>query len=521
MVRGLRARGEGWSGPASGTGVSPVPLLFKQVQFRNDGVPSGTERLACPLDSRITVNAPSQKGALIGEPNHRSGDRRDACPTLPAAATTRFLTGSAQLIALLLVAGLVASVRGDTVYDQAQAAYGRADNATAFLKCVEVIEARPVSSDAPRARYLMEVLMAGKLRPGERRQVLEQLQPTRPWLAAFLGGLDAEVKTNWNQAAGLTLEFIAGAPDDGWRKLATAQLCRELPEATACPTDPATLVQAAIRLRQIPLRDCAEAVRTFAERLIGQNYNKPEAARLRAEWRRLTLTSENRSYLPNQYVEQIVADYLAAGVTNEAKQCAEELIGQRGGEWRTCLTVATAFMNTGDPAFAGQLVRRGIENQPAAERGALQKYLPEQQEILYRQFSETSNKEAAQALAGVWREGFLKNELRDRLVQEHYHLRLRQIPAAYPAWDVRIYQTFPFPDIYTDYMPTLYLNGELKQSVGQSSHAMSATNNPVASLAGGEFKNGDVLQVKVDLKQKRQWQASVWTNKLTLEGLKK
>ncbi|MEI8314765.1 MAG: hypothetical protein WCG79_04860 [Verrucomicrobiota bacterium] len=423
-------------------------------------------------------------------------------------------------VALLLVAGIVAVAHGEALYNQAQAAYGQGDNATAFLKCVEVIEAQPTSSAAPRARYLMELLMAGKLRPPERRQVLEQLQPTRPWLAAFLGGLDAEAQTNWNQAAGLTLEFIAGAPYDSWRRLAVAQLCRQLPEATACTTDPATLTQAAIRLRQLPLRDCLDALRQFADRVISQN-SKPEAARLRAEWRRLQLTTDSRSYLKNQYVEQIVTDYLAAGVTNEAKQCAEELIGQRGNEWRNCLTVATAFMNIGETTFAWQLVRRGIENLPATDRGALLKYLPEQQEILYRKFSETNNTDAAQTLAGVWREGFLKPELRDRLVQEHYHLVLQQRPAIYPAWEVRINQTFPFPDIYTEYMPTLYLNSELKQSLlGQSSHAMSATNNPVTSMAGGEFKNGDVLQVKVDMKQKRQWQFSLWTNKITLEGLK-
>jgi len=425
-----------------------------------------------------------------------------------------------RIFTLLLATGLVVSAHGEALYDQAQAAYGQGDNATAFMKCVEVIETQPTSAAAPHARYLMDLLMAGKLRPPERRQVLEQLQATRPWLAAFLGGMDAEARTNMNQAVGLTLEFIAGAPDDGWRKLATAQLCRELPEATACTTDPATLAQAASRLRQVPLRDCLDALRQFADRLISQNYNKPEAARLRAEWRRLQLTTDSRSYLQNQYVEQIVTDYLAAGVTNEAKQCAEELIGQRGNEWRPCLTVATAFMNIGEATFAWQLLRRGIESQPAAERGALLKYLPEQQEILYRQFSATNNTDAAQALAGVWREGFLKPELRDRLVQEHYRLVLQQRPANYSIWEVRINSTFPFPDIYTDFMPVLYLNGELKQSLGQSSHGMSGTNNPVASMAGGEFKNGDVLQVKVDMKQKRQWQASLWTNKITLEGLK-
>ena len=156
-----------------------------------------------------------------------------------------------RIFTLLLATGLVVSAHGEALYDQAQAAYGQGDNATAFMKCVEVIETQPTSAAAPHARYLMDLLMAGKLRPPERRQVLEQLQATRPWLAAFLGGMDAEARTNMNQAVGLTLEFIAGAPDDGWRKLAVPQLCRQLPEATACQADPATLVQAAIRLRKI------------------------------------------------------------------------------------------------------------------------------------------------------------------------------------------------------------------------------------------------------------------------------
>ena len=82
-------------------------------------------------------------------------------------------------VALLLVAGVVVAAHGEALYDQAQAAYGQGDNATAFLKCVTVIETQPTSPDAPHARYLMELLMAGKLRPPERRQVLEQLQPTR------------------------------------------------------------------------------------------------------------------------------------------------------------------------------------------------------------------------------------------------------------------------------------------------------------------------------------------------------
>ena len=424
-----------------------------------------------------------------------------------------------RLVAWVLLAGFIGSARGDALYDQVQAAYGRADNATAFLKCVEVIEARPVSPDAPRARYLMELLMAGKLRPPERRQVLEQLQSTRPWLAAFLGGLDAEAKTNWNQAASLTLEFIAGAPDDGWRKLATAQLCRQLPEAMACPADPATLVQAAIRLRQLTLRDCVDGVWSFAERIIAQN-SRPEAARLRAEWRRLLLTSDRRSYLQNQSIEQIVMDYLAAGETNEVHQFAEEWISHRGNELTACTTVAGAIMKGGDSEFAYQLLRRTSEKRPAGERSELLKYFPEQQEILYQKFSETKSNDVAQMLAAVWRDGFLKAEVCERLMQEYYHFDLRQTPGDKPGWDLCIAPTFPFPNIQVEDRLTLYRNDKIEQSLGWSAFSWSSSTGTRASFGYRNFNNGDVLQCKVEVRQKQQWQTTLWTNKITLEGLK-
>ena len=420
-------------------------------------------------------------------------------------------------VALLLVAGLGTSACGGVLYDQAQAAYGREDNATAFMKCVEVIESRPVSPDAPHARYLMELLMAGKLRPQERRQVLEQLQPTRPWLAAFLGGLDAEAKTNWNQAAGLTLEFIAGAPDDGWRKLATAQLCQELPEAQNCTNDLAMLTQAAIRLRQMTLRDCSDALRQFAERLIAQHPD-PNAARFRVEWRRVLLAAENSRnyYFSDYFIKQMLVDCLAIG---EAKGFAAELLKQRPKDLSVYLLVAKTFANTSYTKFVSELLQQGIQNLTASERGELLKYLPEQQEILYQKFSETKDNNAARTLAAVWREGFLMDELCSKITQEHYHLVLRQVPAEHPAWDVCIYQTFPFPDVLIESATKLYCNDEVNGSLWAGARAMSATNTPVASMAGGEFKNGDVLQAKVDLKQKRQWQISLWTNKITLEGL--
>ncbi|MDQ6630740.1 MAG: hypothetical protein M3Y82_03160, partial [Verrucomicrobiota bacterium] len=133
----------------------------------------------------------------------------------------------------------------------------------------------------------------------------------------------------------------------------------------------------------------------------------------------------------------------------------------------------------------------------------------------------------AQTLSDLWRADLLKGEIKGQLIEKYYHLVLRQIPTkdGYPSWDVRSSQTFPFPDVYTDFTPTLYLNNQVKWSPGESQTAcaMTATNNPITSMSGGEFKNGDVLQCKIDLRQKvggQSWQKSLWTEKITLQGLK-
>jgi tetratricopeptide (TPR) repeat protein len=420
-----------------------------------------------------------------------------------------------RLVLLVLAASLIGTADAASLYEQAQAAYGRADNTGAFLQCVKVIEAAPASADAKKARYLMTVLWSDKLRPPECRQVLEQLRPARPWLAGFCDGVEAESQMDWNQAVSQTLEFIAIAPDEGWVNLAALRLCRQADKAQACGAEPAVLVQAAIRLRQSAFHDCPEVLRAFADRNIFRN-NKPETARLRVEWRRLVRGEED--------FDRIVAEYLMAGAPDEAKQFAEELIRKQPNEWQRYWQMATAFVNQGDAGFAFQLLRRGIESQPASARAGLLKYLPEQQEIICRDFCASKNQDKAQTLADLWREGFLKNEFKERLVQEHYQLVLRQISTSggSSSWDVRCEQTFPFPDVWTEFTPTLYVNDEVKWAPGrsQTSRSMSVTGgNPITSMSGGKFKNGDVLQYKIDLRQKPKWQISLWTNKITLEGL--
>jgi hypothetical protein len=137
---------------------------------------------------------------------------------------------------------------------------------------------------------------------------------------------------------------------------------------------------------------------------------------------------------------------------------------------------------------------------------------------------------AAQILSDLWFADFLGDQIKGQLAEEHYHLVLRQLPYdGYPSWDVRSVLTFPFPEVWTDFTPTLYVNNQVKWSPGQpqSSCAMNSTSNsfgnPITSMSGGGFRNGDVLQCKIDLRQmvnRRPWQMSLWTDKIELQGLK-
>jgi hypothetical protein len=155
------------------------------------------------------------------------------------------------------------------------------------------------------------------------------------------------------------------------------------------------------------------------------------------------------------------------------------------------------------------------------------------QRKLYTEFSQVevpdAKDRAARTLSELWQEGLLDDGIKDRLAQEHYHLVLRQITSSdgYPGWEVDCSQTFPFPDVYTTFTPTLYLNDQVNWSPGkpQRSWSMTVTNDALWSQTGGVFKNGDVVQYKFDLNQTdrdrgRQWQISLWSNKITLQKLK-
>ena len=156
--------------------------------------------------------------------------------------------------------------------------------------------------------------------------------------------------------------------------------------------------------------------------------------------------------------------------------------------------------------------------------------IAERQEAISKEFNQTTTQAAkdndAQILSDLWRAGLLKDEIKEQLVQEHYQFVLQQIPSkdGIPSWIVKCHQTFPFPNVYTAFTPTLFANNQVNWSPGESQTScdMSATNVVIASMTGGDFKNEDVLQCKVDLSQTgngQSWQKSLWSNKIVLQGL--
>ena len=149
------------------------------------------------------------------------------------------------------------------------------------------------------------------------------------------------------------------------------------------------------------------------------------------------------------------------------------------------------------------------------------------QELLYENFSQATapaeKDRLARKLADLWRVSLLMAEVKEKLAQEHFHIVLRQLGHTYPSWEVKAEMTFPFPDIWTEFTPTLYVNGEVKwaPSSPQMSRSLSVSgSDPITSMSGGVFRNGDVLQCKIHLRQGKQWQTLLWTNKIVLENLR-
>ena len=157
----------------------------------------------------------------------------------------------------------------------------------------------------------------------------------------------------------------------------------------------------------------------------------------------------------------------------------------------------------------------------------------EAQRKIYNEFRETQDPTVkdrdAHHLADLWHDGLLDDSIKDQLTHEYYHLVLRQIftTDGTPCWEVRGEQAFPFPDVDTDFTPTQYVNDQIKWAPRESQLGcfMLVNNNVITSQIGGVFKNGDVLQYKIELMQTdrergRQWQISLWSNKLVLQKLR-
>lgn len=157
----------------------------------------------------------------------------------------------------------------------------------------------------------------------------------------------------------------------------------------------------------------------------------------------------------------------------------------------------------------------------------------EQQRKIYTEFCQAKDPAVkdhdAHTLSNLWHDSLLDDGIKDRLTQENYHLVLQQIFSndGVPCWEVHCSQAFPFPDVYTAFTPTLYLNGQINWDPleSQRSCSMTVTNDSLTGQTGGDLKNGDVVQYKINLTQTdrdrgRQWQISLWSNKLVLEKLK-
>lgn len=128
----------------------------------------------------------------------------------------------------------------------------------------------------------------------------------------------------------------------------------------------------------------------------------------------------------------------------------------------------------------------------------------------------------------LWKEDLLKNEIKDYLVDKYYKVALIQFYgySSAPNWEVQSQQSFPFPDVWVDFTPILYKNGEVNWAPGtpQASHAMSQNSSLITSRTGGGFVNGDVIYYTIKIEQKKNdeiiWEKTIKTNQVVLRGLR-
>jgi hypothetical protein len=155
----------------------------------------------------------------------------------------------------------------------------------------------------------------------------------------------------------------------------------------------------------------------------------------------------------------------------------------------------------------------------------------EAQRKIYNELCEThdptiKDRDAPQ-LSNLWHDGLLDDSIKDQITQTDYHLELRQIFSSdgIASFEVHCSETFPFPDVYTDFTPTQYVNNQIKWAPGKPQAACSMTVGAGTSQSGGVFNNGDIVQYKIELTQTdrelgRPWQISLWSNKLVLQKLR-
>jgi hypothetical protein len=196
----------------------------------------------------------------------------------------------------------------------------------------------------------------------------------------------------------------------------------------------------------------------------------------------------------------------------------------------SCHAPGGSSLSIAGPKPAASAALSAPSNHPAYAALSLPAYVDEQEGLLW-EFQHSTvrahRNRSAGLLCQLWENGQIKEEIWGQLLETHYRMCLRQIGphSGVPSWLVRPVRTFPFMDHWTDFTPTLFCNGEIKWAPGQPqmSCGMSSTVNPIASMTGGEFKNGDVLQCRIDIVQKvggKYWHRSLWSNKITLGGLR-
>ncbi|HUT28448.1 MAG TPA: hypothetical protein VMX13_01555 [Sedimentisphaerales bacterium] len=132
----------------------------------------------------------------------------------------------------------------------------------------------------------------------------------------------------------------------------------------------------------------------------------------------------------------------------------------------------------------------------------------------------------AYVLSNLWKDGKLRPEIKDYLVDKYYKLVLLQVGHSWPAFTVQCQQSFPFPDNYVQFTPRMYRNGEVVRfpEHSEKGHALSINSSIITSWAGGSFDNNDMVfyEIKIEeiMEEKAVWERLLRTNEVLVRGLK-